>query len=87
MKTYRQQLRDWLENKKDVTQSDEVINFINELQLQIKSMEKTEEDMVNHSYIKGFHDSENKRGYNGNHYKSTYKQHDFLKGMLKHNFK
>jgi hypothetical protein len=87
MKTYRQQLRDWLNNKKETTQNEVVNNFINELQKQIKSMEKIEEDMVNHSYIKGFHDSENKRGYNGNHYKTTYKQHDVLKGMLKHNFK
>ena len=87
MKTYRQQLKIWLDNKKEINQSDKVIDFINELQLQIKDMEQIEEDMVNHSYIKGFHDSENKRGYNGNHYKTTYKQHDVLKGMLKHNFK
>jgi hypothetical protein len=50
-------------------------------------MEIVEENMVNHSYIKGFHDGENKRGYNGSYYKTTYKQHDFLKSMLKHNFK
>ena len=38
MKTYRQQLKIWLDNKKESVQSDEVIDFINELQLQIKSM-------------------------------------------------
>jgi hypothetical protein len=82
MKTYRQQLRIWLDNKKDSVQSDEVIDFINELQLQIKSMEKTEEHMVNHSYTKGFYDGESKRSIMSNYYKKTYKQHDVLKEML-----
>ena len=82
MKTYRQQLRDWLNNKKEITQSNEIIDFINELQLQIKSMERTEEDMVNKSYIKGYHDAESKRGYNGSYYKSTYKQNDYLKRII-----
>lgn len=85
MKTYRQQLKIWLDNKKDKTQSDEVIDFINELQLQIKSMEKTEEHMVNKSYVKGYHDSESKRGIMSNYYKHVYKQHDFLKEMLTKN--
>ena len=82
MKTYRQQLKIWLDNKKDNVQSDEIIDFINELQLQIKSMEKTEEHMVNRSYIKGYHDSESKRGIMSNYYRQSYKQHDVLKEML-----
>lgn len=82
MKTYRQQLKIWLDNKKEIVQSDEIIDFINELQLQIKSMEKTEEHMVNRSYIKGYHDSESKRGVLSNYYRQSYKQHDVLKEML-----
>ena len=82
MKTYRQQLKIWLDNKKEDTQSNEIINFINDLQLQIKLMEKTEEHMVNHSYIKGFYDGESKRSIMSNYYKKTYKQHDVLKEML-----
>lgn len=82
MKTYRQQLKIWLDNKKEIVQSDEIIDFINELQLQIKSMEKTEEHMVNRSYIKGYHDSESKRGIMSNYYRQSYKQHDVLKEML-----
>jgi hypothetical protein len=82
MKTYRQQLRDWLNSKKETTQNEEVNDFIDELQKHIKSMEKLEEDMVNRTYIKGYHDGENKRSYNGSYYKTTYKQHDVLKEML-----
>lgn len=82
MKTYRQQLKIWLDNKKEIVQSDEVIDFINELQLQIKSMEPLEEHMVNRSYIKGYHDSESKRGVMSNYYRQSYKQHDVLKEML-----
>lgn len=85
MKTYRQQLKIWLENKKDTTQSNEVVDFINELQLHIKSMEKTEEHMVNKSYVKGYHDSESKKSMMSNYYKHVYKQHDILKEMLSKN--
>jgi hypothetical protein len=82
MKTYRQELKIWLENKKNDTQSDEIIDFINELQKQIKSMEPLEEHMVNRSYVKGYHDSESKRRVMSNYYKDSYKQHDVLKEML-----
>jgi hypothetical protein len=82
MKTYRQQLRIWLDNKKENVQNEEVINFIEDLQRHIKSMEKVEEEMVNRSYIKGYQDSQNKKGYNSSYYKTTYKQHDVLKEML-----
>jgi hypothetical protein len=82
MKTYRQQLRIWLDDKKENVQNEEVINFIEDLQKHIKLMEKLEEDMVNRSYIKGYHDGECKRGYCGDYYKATYKQHDILKKMI-----
>ena len=82
MKTYRQELKIWLDNKKDNVQSDEIIDFINELQKQIKSMEPLEEHMVNRSYIKGYHDSESKKGVISNYYRQSYKQHDVLKEML-----
>ena len=82
MKTYRQELKIWMDNKKDNVQSDEIIDFINELQKQIKSMEPLEEHMVNRSYIKGYHDSESKRGVLSNYYRQSYKQHDVLKEML-----
>ena len=82
MKTYRQELKIWLDNKKDNVQSDEIIDFINDLQKQIKSMEPLEEYMVNRSYIKGYHDSESKKGVISNYYRQSYKQHDVLKEML-----
>jgi hypothetical protein len=85
MKTYRQQLRIWLDDKKENVQNEEVINFIEDVQKHIKSMEKLEEDMVNRSYVKGYHDGENKRGIMSNYYKQSYKQHDFLKEMLTKN--
>jgi hypothetical protein len=85
MKTYRQQLKIWLDSKKENVQNEEVINFIEDLQKHIKSMEKLEEDMVNRSYIKGYHDSESKRGVMSNYYKQAYKQHDVLKEMLSKN--
>jgi hypothetical protein len=82
MKTYRQQLKILLDSKKENVQNEEVINFIEDLQKHIKSMEKLEEDMVNRSYIKGYYDSENKRGIISNYYRQSYKQHDVLKEML-----
>jgi hypothetical protein len=85
MKTFRQNLNIWLEEKKNMSNSDEVIKALEEVQKHIKSKEKEEESMVNNSYQKGYDDREFNRGYKPSFYSETYKMHDHLKRMLKHN--
>ena len=42
MKTYRQKLSKWIDNKIDSNVTDEVINILEEVKLKIKEMEKEE---------------------------------------------
>jgi hypothetical protein len=85
MKTYRQNLNIWLEEKKNSSENDEVKNVLEEVQKYIKSKEKEESHMVDSSYESGYYDCELKRGFKHNYYKQTYKIHDFIKNMLKLN--
>ena len=82
MKSYRQQLSYWLEEKKKTTQNVEQINLIDEFQIKIKEMEDIEKWMVNKAYEKGYDDKELVRGRVGNYYGETYKLHDFLKSLI-----
>ena len=83
MKTFRQNLHIWLEDKKNSHENDEVKNVLEEVQRYIKSIEKDEELMVNKSYTRGYHDKELNKGFNGGYYKVTYKTHDYLKNLIK----
>jgi hypothetical protein len=83
MKTYRQKLAKWVDNKISSVENDEVINILEEVKLKIKEMEKEEEHMVNSTYDRGFNDCKSNKGRSSNHYKQTYKTHDTLKSMIK----
>jgi hypothetical protein len=82
MKTYRQNLNLWLEEKKNSSENDEVKNVLEDVQKYIKSKEKEEEMMVNNSYESGYYDKESNRSRKGNYYQQTFKLHDELKRLL-----
>ena len=85
MKTYRQNLNLWLEEKKNSSENDEVKNVLDEVQKYIKNIEREEETMVNIAYDAGYYDKEIKRTRKGNYYKEMYKLHDRLKQFVKLN--
>jgi hypothetical protein len=85
MKTFRQNLNIWLEQKKSETTSQESIELLEEIQRHIKSKESDEEHMVNTSYSNGYYDKEFNKGHKSGYYKQTYKTHDFLKRILNNN--
>lgn len=82
MRTYRQNLNLWLEEKKDNSTNDEVKNILSEIQKHIKNIEKDEERMVNDAYYNGYHDRDLNRGVKNNYYRQTYKIHDKLKQLI-----
>ena len=82
MRTYRQNLNLWLEEKKDNSTNDEVKNILSEIQTHIKNVEKEEENMVNGAYDAGYYDKELKRGKKGNYYQQNFKLHDKLKQLI-----
>ena len=83
MKTFRQNLHIWLEDKKNSCINDEEITLINEIQKHIKKNEKEEQTMVDYSYLKGYYDAESKKGFKHGFYTQTYKSHDYFKNMIK----
>ena len=82
MKTYRQNLNIWLEEKKNNTSNDEIKEILSEIQKHIKNVEKEEENMVNTAYDNGYYDKDLKRGKKGNYYQQTYKTHDKLRQLV-----
>jgi hypothetical protein len=82
MKTFRQNLNIWLEDKKNSHENDEIKNVLEEVQKYIKTQEKEEEHMVNNSYTRGYHDRDLNKRFNGGYYKVTYKTNDFLKNLI-----
>ena len=82
MKTFRQNLHIWLEEQKNLSNNDDVIEMLNNVQKHIKSNEKEEEQLVNTAYETGYYDCELKKGYRHGYYKNTYKVHDYIKNLL-----
>ena len=83
MKTFRQKLNLWLEEKKNQVENEESKDILEEVQRYIKSQETEEEHMVNSSYHNGYNDRELNKGFRGSYYKDMYKTHDFLKRLTK----
>lgn len=81
MKTYRQQLANWIVEKKETLTDDKQIQLIEEIQTKIKEMEDIERWMVNKAYDKGYDDKELVRSRLGNYYSETYKIHDMIKTL------
>lgn len=81
MKTFRQNLNNWLEEKKKETTNQESINLLEEVQTYIKSKETEEEYTINRSYRDGYYDCEFNKGIKGSYYKDVYKKHDYLKKL------
>jgi hypothetical protein len=83
MKSYRQTLSKWVNERIVGENNSEIVNVLNEVKEQIKLMEKYEENMVNRSYESGYIDSIKKIGRVSNYYRKTYKTHDILKKLIK----
>jgi hypothetical protein len=83
MKSYRQKLAIWVNKKILETTDKQVLEILNEVKIQIKNMEREEEDMVNRTYDRGYMDGAEKRNRQSNYYKTFYKINDALKDLLK----
>jgi|APGre2960657373_1045057.scaffolds.fasta_scaffold172360_1 hypothetical protein len=82
MKTFRQNLHIWLEEQKNTSNNDEVIEMLTNVQKHIKKNEKEEEHLVNAAYESGYYDKELNRVKKGNYYQQNFKMHDKLKQLL-----
>jgi hypothetical protein len=83
MKTFRQQLRNWVKEKKESGKTPEEISLLEEVINKINELEKVELDTLNRAYHKGHLDGENNKNPMVNYYKNTHKVNSHFRAMLK----
>ena len=86
MKTFRQELTDWLESKTDVDVENNINGFIIELKNKLVELENTEKHTINMAYDAGYYDKERSNGMKSNYYENTYKMNDRIKELIKTNY-
>lgn len=85
MKTFRQELRNWLKEKKQNEQSLDYSTLLEEIIVKVNELEKVEEDSINRAYHRGHMDGESKKNPTNNYYKNTHKSMSTFRNMLKKN--
>ena len=83
MKTFRQQLRNWVKEKKESGRTPEEISLLEEVMNKINELEKVEIDIINRAYHKGHMDGESNKNPMANYYKNTHKVNSRFRTMLK----
>jgi hypothetical protein len=83
MKTFRQQLRNWVKEKKESGRTPEEISLLEEVMNKINELEKVEVDSLNRAYHKGHMDGESNKNPMANYYKNTHKVNSRFRTMLK----
>ena len=83
MKTFRQQLRNWVKEKKESGKTPEEISLLEEVMNKINELEKVEIDTINRAYHKGHMDGESNKNPMANYYKNTHKVNSLFRTMLK----
>ena len=83
MKTFRQEIRNWLKEKKESEQNADRNNLLEEIIVKINELEKIEEDSHNRAYHKGHMDFESKKSLKYNYYKMTHKSNSMFKQIVK----
>lgn len=82
MKTFKQELNKWLENKDVETIEESVKIFIGELKDKINEIESIERYTINGAYDIGYHDKLNNKGMRSNYYSTTYMLDEQLKKIM-----
>ena len=83
MKTFRQELRNWLKEKKENELNSDQSSLLEEIIVKINELEDVEENIINRAYHRGHMDCENKKNPTGNYYKTAHKSKSFFRQMLK----
>ena len=83
MKTFRQELRNWLKDKKNSSKSSEENNLLEEILVKINELESVEADNINRAYHRGHMDCEKGKNPSNNYYKHTHKTNSQFRAMIK----
>ena len=85
MKTFRQELRNWLKTQKESEINSDKIGLLEDIIIKVNELEKIEEDTHNRAYHKGHMDAEKKKAPTYNYYKNVHKSNSTFRKMLNKN--
>ena len=85
MKTFLQELRNWLKEKKQNEESLDHSTLLEEIIVKVNELEKVEEDSINRAYHRGHMDGESKKNPASNYYTNTHKSTSIFRKMLQKN--
>ena len=83
MKTFRQQLRNWVKEKNESGRTSEEISLLEEIIVKMNELENVEADIINRAYHRGHMDCEKGKNPSNNYYKHTHKTNSQFRAMLK----
>ncbi len=83
MKTFRQQLRNWVKEKKESGRTSEEISLLEEIIVKMNELEHVEVDNINRAYHRGHMDCEKGKNPSNNYYKHTHKTNSHFRSIIK----
>jgi len=85
MKTFRQELRNWLKEKKGNETNPDILSLIEEIIDKTNTLEDQEENIINRAYHSGHMDAEKNKNPIVNYYKQQYKVNSTFRSMISKN--
>jgi hypothetical protein len=85
MKTFRQELRNWLKEKKGNETNPDILSLLEEIIDKTNSLEDQEENIINRAYHRGHMDSEKNKNPMVNYYKQQYKVNSTFRSIISKN--
>lgn len=85
MKTFRQELRNWLKEKKGNETNPDILTLIEEIIEKTNSLETHEENAINRAYHRGHMDAEKNKNPMANYYKQQFKINSAFRSIISKN--
>jgi hypothetical protein len=85
MKTFRQELRNWLKEKKGNETNPDILSLLEEIIDKTNTLEDQEENIINRAYHRGHMDSEKNKNPMVNYYKQQYKVNSTFRSIISKN--
>jgi hypothetical protein len=85
MKTFRQELRNWLKEKKGNETNPDILTLIEEIIEKTNSLETHEENAINRAYHRGHMDAEKNKNPMPNYYKQQFKVNSTFRSIISKN--
>jgi len=85
MKTFRQELRNWLKYRKGNETNPDILSLLEEIIDKTNTLETHEENIINRAYQRGHMDAEKNKNPKGNYYKEEHKVNSVFRRIISKN--